>query len=305
MSNICFNLNNTIDISNNYYIFNNVNNVIGDFLDGELLKKTNYGLYETSGNKIYSIQNIPKTNAIVDISHLIQYDVSYGESINIYVSKGSDLSFTNNNYYRFYDECYNLLNISGSLIETGLTNSGDNFYFMRSMKYTFIAMEDFSSSYPFALSGEDLSGLSNDLSLQKIDDSFNIIIPKTANNTTNRIFYVDDTQNDISGELSILIDASNISYYYGDISLTVDGSFETHFNTNKLSIKSFPLNGIQEVSNTNIFVYDTTCDYVVQEVSQFVNILFAQGKECLNIVSEAKLQTSANNISYYEFNLNK
>ena len=37
MSNICFNLNNTIDISNNYYIFNNVNNVIGDFLDGELL----------------------------------------------------------------------------------------------------------------------------------------------------------------------------------------------------------------------------------------------------------------------------
>jgi hypothetical protein len=315
MSNICFNLNNTIDISNNYYIFNNVNGVIGDFLDGELLKKTNYGLYETSGNKIYSIQNIPKThpigfydasdtNAIVDISHLIQYDVSYGESINIYVSKGSDLSFTNNNYYRFYDECYNLLNISGSLIETGLTNSGDNFYFMRSMKYTFIAMEDFSTSHPFALSGEDLSGLSNDLSLQKIDDSFNIIIPKTANNTTNRIFYVDDTQNDISGELSILIDASNISYYYGDISLTVDGSFETHFNTNKLSIKSFPLNGIQEVSNTNIFVYDTTCDYVLQQVSQFVNILFAQGKECLNIVSEAKLETSANNISYYEFNLN-
>ena len=43
MSNICFNLNNTIDISNNYYIFNNVNGVIGDFLDGELLKKTNYG----------------------------------------------------------------------------------------------------------------------------------------------------------------------------------------------------------------------------------------------------------------------
>ena len=154
MSNICFNLNNTIDISNNYYIFNNVNNVIGDFCGNEIFSRTTYGLYKTTGNKIYSIQNIPKThpigfydasdtNAIVDISHLIQYDVSYGESIKIYVSKGSDLSFSNDNYYRFYDESYNLLNISGSLVETGLTNSGDNFYFMRSMKYTFIAIEDF------------------------------------------------------------------------------------------------------------------------------------------------------------------
>ena len=320
MNNICFNLNNTIDISNNYYIFNNVNSIIGDynFYDGTVYRpvQSTYGLYETSGNKIYSIQNIPKTHPIgffdasnlspiVDISNLIKYDVSYGESIKIYVSKGSDLSFSNDNYYRFYDNSYNLLNISGSLVETALTNSGDNFYFMRSMKYTFIAIEDFCINYPFALSGEALSGLNyDDLSLQKIDDSFNIIIPKESNNTNNRIFYVDDSQNNSIGNLSILVDASNISYYYGDISLTVDGSFETHFDLSRISIKSFPLNGIQEVSNTNIFVYDNTCDYVVEEVSQFVNILFLQGKECLNLVSEARLIYASNGIFYYEFNLN-
>ena len=316
MCNICFNLNNRIDISNSYYIFNNVNNVIGDFSGNEIFTRTTYGLYETIGNKIYSIQNIPKTHPIgfydasgiseiVDITNLIDYDISYEKAINIYVSKGSDLSFNNNDYYRFYDECYNLLNISGSLIETGLTNSGDNFYFMRSMKYTFIAMEDFCSNHPFGLSGEALSGLNyDDLSLQKLGDSFNIIIPKNANNDTNKIFYVDAEQNDISGELNILVDASNISYYYGDISLTVYKSFETHFDLSKISIKSFPLNGIQEVSNTNIFVYDSICDYIVEEVSEFVNVLFSQGNECLNIVSQAKLIDASNGITYYEFNLN-
>ena len=127
-------------------------------------------MYETSGTIIYSIQNIPKSypigfydasgvNEIVDISNLIIYDVSYEEPIKIYVSKGSDLSFANSDYYRFYDENYNLLNISGSLIDTALTNSGDNFYFMRNMNYTFIAIEDFSTNQPFSLSGEALTGL--------------------------------------------------------------------------------------------------------------------------------------------------
>ena len=309
MSNICFNLNNSIEISNNIYTLNKDNSIEGD-LSGT------YGLYETSGHKIYSILNIPKTHPIgfydasgvselVDISNLIHYGVSYEEAINIYVSKGSDLSFTNNNYYRFYDECYNLLNISGSIVDTGLTNSGDNFYFMRSMKYTFIAMEDFSSSHPFALSGEALRHLSHsDISLQKLHDSFDIIIPKDANNSDNKIFYLDAEENDISGELSILVDASNISYYYGDISISVDASYATHYDASKISIKSFPLNGINQVNNVNLFIYDSTCDYIVEEVSQFVNILFNQGKECLNIVSEAKLIDASNSISFHEFNLN-
>lgn len=309
MSNICFNLNNSIEISNNIYTLNKNNSIQGD-LSGT------YGLYETLGDKIYSIQNIPKTHPIgfydasgvselVDISNLIYYGISYEEAINIYVSKGSDLSFTNNNYYRFYDECYNLLNISGSTVDTGLTNSGDNFYFMRSMKYTFIAIEDFSINHPFALSGEALSGLNyHDLSLQKLDDSFNIIIPNDANNTDNKIFYLDAQQNDISGELSILVDASNISYYYGDISISLNPLFATQYDASKISIKSFPLNGINEVNNVNLFIYDPTCDYIVEEVSQFVNILFNQGKECLNIVSEANLIDASNSISFHEFNLN-
>lgn len=306
---ICFNLINTIDISNNYYIFNNNNNIIGSY--GNNFKY--YGLYETSG-KLYSIINIPKThpigffdasntNTISDISNLIQYDVSYQLPITIYVSKGSDLSFSNSDYYRFYDVSYNLLNISTSSLDTGLTNSGDNFYFMRSMEYTFIAIDDFSTNHPFSLSGDALSKLGyTNLSLNKIDDSFNIIIPNDSNNTNNRIFYTDGSQNDLSRNLSILVDNSNISYYYGDISLSVNASFETE--SSGISIKSFPLNGIQQVTNTNIFVYDNACNYIVSQITELANILYNDKKECLNIVSEAKLNTSTNDISFYEFNLN-
>ena len=42
----------------------------------------------------------------------------------------------------------------------------------------------------------------------------------------------------------------------------------------------------------------------MQEVSQFVNILILQGKECLNLVSLARLIYASNGIFYYEFNLN-
>ena len=139
MSNKCFNLNSTIDISNysnndisDVYVFNNDNTILGS--NGKT-----FGLYETSGTIIYLIQNIPKsypigfydasgTSEIVDISNMITYGPSYEEPIKIYVSKGSDLSFVNSDYFRFYDENYNLLNISGSTVDTALTNSGDNFY---------------------------------------------------------------------------------------------------------------------------------------------------------------------------------
>ena len=314
MSNICFNLNNTIEISDNLYIFNNDKSIIGDL---ETNISTYYGLYKTDEEVFYSIKNVPKTHPIgfydasgiseiVDISNLIDYNVSYGKAINIYVSKGSDLSFNNNNYYRFYDECYNLLNISTSLIETGLTNSGDNFYFMRSMEYTFIAIEDFCSNHPFALSGEALSGLNyDDLSLQKLDDSFNITIPKNTNNDTNRIFYVDAEQDDISGELSILVDASNISYYYGDIKISIDSSYSTHYDSSKISIKSFPLDGINQVNNVNLFGYDIVCDYIPEDAYGYFNRLADSSTECLNIVSEAKrIENLVGNKYHYEFNLN-
>ncbi len=308
MSNICFKLNNTIDISNNFYLFNNDNSILGD-LSGT------YGLYKTEENIIYTIKNIPKTHPIgfydasgvteiVDISNLIEYNISYEEPIIIYVSKGSDLSFNNGDYYRFYDVSYKILNISGSTVPSRISDSKDNFYFMRSMKYTFIAIEDFCSNHPFALSGEALNGLNyDDFSLQKINDSFDITIPKDTDNKSNIIYYLDDRQNDISNQLSILVDPSNISYYYGDISFSIKEKYEQIYDASKISIKSFKLDEINQVNNVNLFVYDTTCDYILKENTQYLDILYNQGKECLNIVSEAKLDTSDNNISYYEFNL--
>ena len=318
MSNKCFNLNSTIDISNysnndisDVYVFNNDNTILGS--NGKT-----FGLYETSGTIIYLIQNIPKsypigfydasgTSEIVDISNMITYGPSYEEPIKIYVSKGSDLSFVNSDYFRFYDENYNLLNISGSTVDTALTNSGDNFYFMRNMTYKFIAIEDFSTNQPFSLSGDALTGNYNDdLSLTKIDDSFNILIPKDTNNTTNRIFYTDYSQNDVSGLLNILVDASNVSYYYGDISLSVSASGDGWlYGTRYLSAKSFPFNGVSDISNINIFKFDETCTYVTQDENDFINILYASNQECLNIVSEAKKSRNVvADMSFYEFNLN-
>ena len=316
MSNLCFNLNNTIDISNyshpdicDVYVFNNETSILGS--NGKA-----YGLFETSGTIIYSIQNIPKNNPmgfydasgvseIVDITSCITYGPSYEEPIKIYVSKGSDLSFINSDYFRFYDESFNLLNISGSTIDTALTNSGDNFYFMRNMSYKFIAIDDFSTNHPFSLSGDALTGNYNDdLSLTKIDDSFNILIPKDTNNTTNRIFYTDYSQNDVSGLLNILVDVSNISYYYGDISISVDPSYEHLFDNSYISAKSYPFNGISDISNINIFKYDNTCRYVTQDENDFINILYANNQECLNIVSEAKKSHNVvADMSFYEFNL--
>ena len=95
MSNICLNLNNYIEISNNNYTLNGNNNV------------SEYGLYDTSGNIVYSITNIPKKYPLgfyslsdPDVSNMITYDPSYGTPIKIYVSKGSDMSFNNGNYFR-------------------------------------------------------------------------------------------------------------------------------------------------------------------------------------------------------------
>ena len=296
MSNKCFNLNSTIDISNynhpdicDVYVFNNESTILGS-------NGRTYGLFETSGTIIYSIQNIPKSypigfydasgvSEIVDISSCITYGPSYEEPIKIYVSKGSDLSFINDDYFRFYDESYNLLNISGSTIDTALTNSGDNFYFMRNMIYNFIAFDDFSTNHPFSLRGDTLGGIYDfdDLSLTKIDDSFNILIPRDTNNTTNKIYYQDGMQNDVSGLLNILVDASNVSYYYGDISLSVSASGEEFgwlYGSKYLSAKSFPFNGVSDISNINIFKFDETCTYVTQDENDFINILYASNQEC-------------------------
>ena len=69
MSNKCFNLNSTIDISNynhpdicDVYVFNNESTILGS--NGKT-----YGLFETSGTIIYSIQNVDN---VVYISHWLK-----------------------------------------------------------------------------------------------------------------------------------------------------------------------------------------------------------------------------------------
>ena len=69
-------------------------------------------------------------NIYNDISSIINYESKLEDNIKIYVSRGNDLSFNNGDYFRFYDESFNLLNISRTDISTNnflLTTSADNF----------------------------------------------------------------------------------------------------------------------------------------------------------------------------------
>ena len=294
MSNICLELENSIEISNNKYILN------------ENYEDITYGLFETSGNTVYTMKNIPKEYPLgfysvsnEDISTIITYDISYDNPITIYVSKGSDISFNNNDYFRFYDESFNLINLSTSNIETTLTNSGDNFYFMRNMEYKFIATTDFSNIHTFCISGSSLS----ELSLNEIDSSFTFFIPEDVDNSDNKIFYQDLTHPEISGNLKILVDSSNINYYYGDIDFSIDPSYGTDFSNIYLSIKSYPTNEISEISNNNLFKYNAFCKYIFEGITEIATSLINDNKECFNLVSKANLKLNTdNNRYYYEFN---
>tara|TARA_B110001452_G_scaffold267310_1_gene276709 strand:+ start:4318 stop:15279 length:10962 start_codon:yes stop_codon:yes gene_type:complete len=299
-SNICFQQTNKItDICNNKYIFdNNYQDIC-------------YGLYETSGNN-YVISNIPKnypigfySNQITnDLSNILNYDISYDQNdpIIIYVSTGSDVSFSNGDYFRFYDESYNLINIRNHNVETTLTTNNDNFYFMRNMTYKFITINDFSSVHPFSISGSILSS-PYELFLPGI--SFEIIIPYNADNSDNIVFYQDISHINSRGNFKILVDSSNINYYYGDISFTVDNSFN---DSSFISIKSYPFNSVSEINNENLFNYSNTCLYIFSDITAIAIDLANNNQECLNLVSKAKildtnLDTSISDLSYtYLFN---
>ena len=282
---ICYKLNNYVtDICNSQYIFNNN------------YTTTQYGLYETSGNVKYSIYNIPKkyplgifSSTTNDISNIIEYDVSYETPIIIYVSKGNDISFNNGDFFRFYDDSFNLINITNSTIDTTLTNSGDNFYFMRKMKYKFIATVDFSSTYQFDICGNELTA---------IGSSFELIIPDNVNNSNNKIYYT--SNNDISDNLNILVDSSNNDYYYGNIILTVYEDFSS--SDISLSIQSFPEINNNIIKNNDFFKYNNECYYIISGDSNIADNLASISNECLNIVSRANFISSNNYLGYYEFN---
>ena len=103
----CFNLiTNYRDISYNKYIFNNnVTNI-------------SYGLYDNSNNN-YLIKGVPSNYPLTffsqqsnTISNIIKFEALNTEPIIIYVSRGQDVSLNNGDFFRFYDNSYQLLNIN-------------------------------------------------------------------------------------------------------------------------------------------------------------------------------------------------
>jgi hypothetical protein len=261
------------EISNNRYIFNN------DYTN------ISFGLYNNSNNN-YLITGVPKNYPLTffspqrpDITNIINFEPINSEPINIYVSKGQDVSFNNGDYFRFYDTSYQLLNINHGYRRTydsSLTDIRSNFYFMNNRSYKFIAIRDFCSNFPFHIGSN---------SLTYIDNSFILKIPDNANNSSNKIFYRDGTS-DISGNLYILKDLSGLQYNYGDISFSISNYSNIDSSNIKISIKSYDFSygsqfsnfGKKEISNNNYLYYSPICDYII-------NNSLALNNEYLNKVS--------------------
>lgn len=301
MSN-CFPLNSSYsEISNNKYIFNNNYTTIS------------YGLYDTSNNLNYIIRNVSNkypltfynSSTNMDSSNIITFEpLNKNVPILIYVSKGQDYSFNNNDYFRFYDSSFQLLNINHSRRETydsSLTNIVSNFYFMNNQRYKFIASTDFCSNQPFRIYGGTSIALSfPEVSLNAVDQSFIITIPSNANNNgTQRLFY-SDNDNDVCGNLFILRDLS-YSYYYGDISFSIKNYRDV--STTSISVKSYDYSystvsgyGTISISNNNLFYYSESCSYITQGFS-------IRSYELLNKISAVDLSTNANNT--FKVGLNK
>ena len=288
----CFPLvTNYSEISNNKYIFTNSFNI-------NYSTTISYGLYDTSINKNYVINNVSinyplaffDNNNKSDLSNIITVEpLNKNNAIIIYVSKGQDYSFNNNDFFRFYDTSFQLLNINHSrntTYNTTLTSIDNNFYFMNKQRYKFIATTDFCSNQPFII---------GEYSLNNIGASFEIVIEPTTNNSSNKLFYRDN-DNDISGNLFILRDAS-YSYYYGDISFSITNYRD--FSTTKISIKSYDFGygsiynasyGNVSISNNDLFYYSETCSYVTRGYS---SVSF----ELLNKITAIDLSIGTNTFS--------
>jgi hypothetical protein len=304
MSN-CFPLNSSYsEISNNKYIFNN------------LFTNISYGLYDTSNNFNYIIRNVSKNYPLTfydscvnslnsSVSNILAFEpLNKNDPILIYVSKGQDYSFNNNDYFRFYDSSFQLLNINHSkreIYDSSLTDIVSNLYFMNNQRYKFIATTDFCSNQPFRIYGN--SPLTIDNSLSRIGASFELTIPYNADNSINRLFYSDintDNTNDVCGNLFILRDSS-YSYYYGDISFSIKNYND--FSRTYISVKSYDYSystvsgyGTVSISNNNLFYYSDYCSYITQGYSR-------RSYELLNKISAIDLSVNANNT--FKVGLNK
>ena len=298
----CFLLNSIYsEISNNKYIFNNL-------FPTSPSTNISYGLFDNTNSINYVIRNVSKNYPLTfynsstnsDISNIITVrPFNSNIPIVIYVSKGQDYSFNNNDYFRFYDISFQLLNINHHRREnydSSLTDIGSNFYFMNNKSYKFIATTDFCSNQPFRIYG-NLLGTSYNLT--SVGASFEITIPSNASNSgTQRLYYSDI--NDVCGNLFILRDLS-YSYYYGDISFSVTNYQDS--STTYISVKSYDYSyssvsgyGTVSISNNNLFYYSESCRYITQGYSTLKY-------ELLNKISVVDLSINANNI--FKVGLNK
>jgi hypothetical protein len=296
----CFNLiTNYRDISNNKYIFNNSSNSTN-------VTNISFGLFNNSNNN-YLIRGVPSNYPLTffsqqstDISNIINFEALNSEPIIIYVSRGQDVSFVNGDYFRFYDNSYQLLNINHgyrTIYDSSLTDVRSNFYFMNNRSYRFKPTADFCSNFPFTISG---SLLTPSYSLDTLDSSFIITIPNNADNSSNKLFYRDNDF-DISGNLYILRDVSNLKYYYGDISFSIKNY--TELSNINLSIKSYDFSygtsagkfGNKEISNNNLFYYSSSCSYII-------NNNLANNNEFLNKVSAQDISSIG---GVYKLSFNK
>ena len=310
MSN-CLKLTNNIDVSNGKYIIeNNYSSTSFDVYD-------NSNSNSNSSQVYYKFLNVPKeyplgfyidgcnnltTNIYNGISSIIKYESDISENIKIYVSRGNDLSFNNGDYFRFYDESFNLLNISQTNISTNnflLTASADNFYFMKGVSYEFIKAFDYSNNSPFGISGNFLNSPKE---FTTSDNSFILYIDNsgTINNSTNKIYYYDLIKQDISGDLEFLIDSSGINYYYGNVKFNIMNSFLEDVS---LSIKSYPKYNalLSDISNKSLFKYNNVCDYVIEGKNFQQNSLKNNNSECLTRISRADICLNDSKV-FYEFN---
>jgi hypothetical protein len=306
MSN-CFPLNSIYsEISNNKYIFNNL-------FPNSTTTNISYGLYDTSNNINYIIRNVSKNYPLTfydssrnrDSSNIITFEpLNKNDPILIYVSKGQDYSFNNNDYFRFYDTSFQLLNINHyrrERYDSSLTDIVSNFYFMNNQRYKFIATTDFCSNQPFRIYGNSPYTIDN--SLSSVGASFELTIPYNADNNINRLFYSDintDNTNDVCGNLFILRDLS-YSYYYGDISFSIRNYRDV--SRTFISVKSYDYSystvsgyGTVSISNNNLFYYSESCRYII---TGYTSLSY----ELLNKISAIDLSVNANNT--FKVGLNK
>ena len=295
----CFNLiTNYRDISYNKYIFNNssTNNVTN----------ISYGLFNNSNNN-YLIRGVPSNYPLTffsqqsnTIDNIINFEPLNSEPIIIYVSRGQDVSLNNGDFFRFYDNSYQLLNINHryrTIYDSSLTDVRSNFYFMNNRSYTFKTTADFCSNFPFTISGNLLTASK---SLISPDSSFIITIPPDADNSSNKLFYIDNDL-DISGNLYILRDVSALKYYYGDISFSIKNYND--LSNIKLSLKSYDFSygtsagkfGNKEISNNDLFYYSSSCSYII-------NNNLPNNNEFLNKVSALDISSIG---GFYKLSFNK